>query len=829
MTSKSDSKKTVSALLKDAYNAHVLTVESLTNHIEVLVRKCNRLTKFKDDILARGKDLQRRYDQLCEEHRRTQMTLAEVTTSETKIPSFLNLEGEIGARFPGVHTAGTDKTPRQDSLGLDTCDRNVSTGSSLEEGGRVEDIGGQRRLKLGNRRKRARYSEMECITSSRKYNGDSTKPTKDRVPEETSECKAGSDSPDRMGYGRQQTSRKTSTQEKRSSKHGDMFDQHTRTGQYGRTDVFRVTEMESMPEKGDYSHVLIVPETCYPDSCDPESSPIIIDTVDSCRLPVSADDPDTTLTKSSQSEKLNFKMQSEHKSPRGTLRKMASSPSGKSPRGTLRKMASSPSGKSPRGTLRKMASSPSGKCVRSSSVERKKHEDSVCSEDEDDSGDMSEVFLLPEVRYPGTFLSPLCNSTPVDSTTSNGDNCKVGSQQDIDATGCHENMSGDKVGCVTPKFPSLLDSPMLRSPKRKDLRRKSVGSPLLFDEDADGSANIRKGHRNSRACQMSDDAGSKVRTKCRDRLGGRSDVGQGDESVARGPLLSSSTNASKQADNIFFKEAEQETCSLNKTRKRKVDSKTSFTKMSASDNTSRKLVQMTLSQHLQPNSDRVAMTTVSRLDEEERQQIERAKKASLQDCHVGARCHSDGNTSSKEVPDVVTSEFKEPMTPHKAKHRININSSLAINPHCSHRQELTETLEVVPETVPEDWGDGETEEEHQLNGSVDPDLRLSAYIFTQSNKHKDVGQTTRSDSQVGWEEPESENQGREKGEREVDSCATSVIFAAVRRKQTSPVPMVDENLQDEDDYMKGAAREPGGLSCQGARWVALYREPGGLS
>ena len=629
--------------------------------------------------------------------------------------------------------------------------------------------------------------QMECITSSRKCKGDSTKPTKDRVPEETSECKTGSDSPDRMDYGRQQTSRKTSTQEKRSSMHGDMFDQHTRTGQCGRTDVFRVTEMESMPEKGDYSHVLVVPETCYPDSCDPESSPVIIDTVDSCRLPVSADDPDTTLTKSSQSEKLNFKMQSEHKSPRGTLRKMASSPS--------------------------------GKCVHSSSVEHKKHEDSVCSEDDDDSGDKSEVFLLPEVRYPGTFLSPLCNSTPVDSTTSNGDNCKVGSQQDIDATGCHENMSGDKVGCVTPKFPSLLDSPTLRSPKRKDLRHKSVGSPLLFDEDADGSANIRNGHRNSRACQMSDDAGSKVRTKCRDRLGGRSDVGQGDESVARGPLLSSSTNASKQADNIFFKEAVQETCSLNKSRKRKVDSKTSFTKMSASDNTSWKLVQMTLSQHLQPNSDRVAMTIVSRLDEEERQQIERAKKASLQDCHVGAHCHSDGNTSSKEVPDVVTSEFKEPMTPHKAKHRIN--SSLAINPRFSHRQELTETLEVVPETVPEDWGDGEMEEEHQLNGSVDPDLHLSAYIFTQSNKHKDVGQTTRSDSQAGWEEPESENQGREKGEREVDSCATSVIFAPIRRKQTSPVPMVDENLQDEDDYMKGAAREPGGLSCQGARWVEL--------
>ena len=630
-------------------------------------------------------------------------------------------------------------------------------------------------------------TRTEFITRSVTCKDESTKRIKDTRLDAPSELSSGAESQFTKGCEKQRNSQKTSTQRQRMNKHEDILspnsDQQTQVKHRGRTNILRCGETESMPKKGDTSQVLFVPETCYPDSCGPDSSPVAMDTVGPIYLRGSSNVPGTTPSKSLRTKKRNGKIPSTDTA----TPPMKSSQSKKQNRDF----------DECRERSKVMTSD-----KRHSSVERDTHQDSVCSDDMDESGDVSEVFLLPEARLPGVFISPLCNSTPVDSTSHT--TCKITASQKV---GCHENPACDKQGCVMPKCPSLHSSPLLHSPKhdsRKNLRRKSAGSPLLFDDDADGT--VTK-HERSRVCQTSGDSRSIVRTRGRNRLCGRSDADA--ETVAKGQLLSSSIDASKQADSIFFRDTEQGTCSLKTSRQRRVDSKVVVTKTPTGDTTSRKLVQMTLSQHLQPKADRVpTSSTVSKSDEEEQLQIERAKKASLHDLDLRDVPRNETSVPPK-VTGTLASEFKEPMTPRRAKRHKDTH--LVVSP--CHTRDRVDTLEVVPETVPEEWEEEEEEEEeeevdHQLNGSVDPDIRLSAYIFTQSNQNEDS-------AQAGSTGTECRDSDRERGEREIDSCAPSVVFAPLRRQQMAPPATVDEYLNDEDcmdQHLDGGEVEIG-MSC----------------
>ena len=610
-------------------------------------------------------------------------------------------------------------------------------------------------------------TRTEFITHSVKSKDESTKRVKDTRLDAPSELSSGTESLFIKRCEKERNSQKTSTQRQRMKKHEDILsgssDLQTLVTHSGRTNLLRCGETESTPKKGDSSHVLFVPETCYPDSCGPDSSPVAMDTVGTGYLRGSGNVPGTTPRKSLRTKKQNDKTPSTDTAT--TPVKSSQSKKQNHDFDECRERS-------------KMMTNDK----QHSSVERETHQDSMCSDDADGSGDVSEVFLLPEARLPGAFISPLCNSTPSDSTKHT--TCKIGASQKV---GYHENPLCDKLGHVVPKFPSLHGSPLLHSPKhdsRKNLRRKSAGSPLLFDDDADGTAT---NHERSRVCQTSGDSHSMVRTRGRNRLGGRSDAGQADETVARGQLLSS-IDASKQADSIFFRDTERGVCSLKTSRQRRVDSKVGVTKTPTGESTSRKLVQMTLSQHLQPNAGRVSTTsTVSRSDDEEHLLIERAKKASLQDLDLHDVPRNETNVPPN-VTGTLASEFKEPMTPHKAKRHKDTRH--VVSP--CHTRDRVDTVEVVPETVPEEWD--EEDMGHQLNGSVDPDIRLSAYIFTQSNQQEDS-------AQAGSKGTGCHDSDRERGEREIDSCAPSVVFAPLRRQQMAPPATVDEDFNDEEDCM----------------------------
>ena len=538
---------------------------------------------------------------------------------------------------------------------------------------------------------------MESFTGSAKRNGDRTKQTS-VIPDVTCDYEASSQD----DIGCENVNQKMSILHKRGKLSGKR-DHQTKTLSVAGTDVLRLTEQESVAQKMD-SHVLFVPETCYPDTCDPES--IVVMEAGDESLQTSAVHSVVTPIRS---KKQNRRMRSQFEG-RG----------------------------SPGEKKTKMARSCGG-----SLVKRGNKQDSVCGTEEEESGDESEVFLLPEVRCADVLQLPLCNSTPID------DSCKVAPQRNGDIAGCRDKLGG----CI----PLLLDSPVLHSPmrvKQKHVPRKSVGSPLLFDDDAD-----RLVHQKFRARQTSNDASSPVRTIRRDRLGGKSEVERDDEAIAVGQLLSSSADASKPADNIFFKDAES--CSLNatrKTRKQKVDTKTLFAKTMQGDSSSRNLVQTTLSQHLQPNAGDVASSTMSRIDVRERLMIERAKKASLEDL---GPCVS--NNPPIETPHVLVSPFKEPRTPQKHQKKNPRTTS----PHCNHttpqkqqrrnssqstsplrshttRQDQTDIRGVVPETFPEEWDGDDTADGHPLNGSLHPDMRLSAYICTQGNRQEDEAVTMNS-------------------------------------------------------------------------------------
>ena len=526
---------------------------------------------------------------------------------------------------------------------------------------------------------------MESFTSSVKRNSDRTKQTS-VIPDVT--CDYETSSKDDMGC--EHVNQRTPILSMRGKRSGRR-DHQANTGS---GTVLRSTEQESVAPKMD-SHVLFVPETCYPDTCDPES--IVVMEAGDESLQTSAVHSVVTPIRS---KKQNRRMRSQFEGRGSSGEKKT-----------------------------KMARSCGG-----SLVKRGNKQDSVCGTEEEESGDESEVFLLPEVRCADVLQLPLCNSTPID------DSCKVASQRNGDIAGCRDKLGG----CI----PLLLDSPVLHSPmrvKQKHVPRKSVGSPLLFDDDAD-----RLVHQKFRARQTSNDASSPVRTIRRDRLGGKSEVERDDEAIAVGQLLSSSADASKPADNIFFKDAES--CSLNATRKQKVDTKTLFAKTMQGDSSSRNLVQTTLSQHLQPNAGDVASSTMSRIDVRERLMIERAKKASLEDL---GPCVS--NNPPIETPHVLVSPFKEPRTPQKHQKKNPRTTS----PHCNHTtpqkqqrrnssqstsplrshttgQDQTDIRGVVPETFPEEWDGDDTADGHPLNGSLHPDMRLSAYICTQGNKQDDA-------------------------------------------------------------------------------------------
>ena len=525
---------------------------------------------------------------------------------------------------------------------------------------------------------------VESVTSSVKRKGDLTKRAS-VVPDVTCDYEGSS----QEGMACENVNQRTPILSKRGKRSGKR-DYQAKTGSGAGSDVLRSTEQESMASKLD-SHILFVPETCYPDTCDPQLI-AVMEADDGDRLQPPAVDPVVTPIRS---KKQNGRMRS------------------------LLADCGSPGEKKT-----KTARSCGG-----SSVKHGGNRDSVCVTEEEESGDESEVFLLPEVRCSDALQMPLCKSTPIEKSV---DCCKVAPQRNGDIAGCSDTLGR----CI----PSLLDSPLLHSPMRdrqKHVPRKSVGSPLLFDDDADRLAN---GHQKLRARQQSDDVSSPVRTRRRYRLGGKSGVGRDDEAITVGQLLSSSADASKPADNIFFKDTEP--CSLNttrKTRRTKVDTKILFAKTVHGDSSSRNLVQTTLSQHLQPNAGDVAPSTMSRLDEQERLMIERAKKASLQDLDV---CHSD--TPPIDAPHVAASAFKEPTTPQKQQK----NNAHTASPHRSQstRQDLIDIRLVVPETIPEDWDGDETADGYPLNGSIHPDMRLSAYICTQANKHED--ETVTINSQV---------------------------------------------------------------------------------